>query len=295
MPGEPVRRRRDRPSPLLAGLVLVMVTALGLLLSPQALRAAVSQETRTAVASTSDPGGGSVAPRPDAAPAGFPRLVFSDEFDSGELDGRKWLASRDGYRSGAFNPNKEGAYFDPENVTVAGGQLHLTLRDAPGTRVWGKTYAWSSGAVTTQGTFAFGDNSFVAARIRLPTSDGLWPAFWTAVAGRWPPETDIFEFFGTQQQARPRFNYHPPTRAHGGSRLYGETDVDYRQGWHTYGLLRQGGVLTPFVDGVAYPEASVTGGDSLQHYLILNLSAYAGHDPEPGSSMAVDWVRVWTS
>jgi beta-glucanase (GH16 family) len=274
--------------------VLVVVTALGLLLSPQALRAAVARQPVTAVTSTSD-AGGSVALRPDAAPAGFPQLVFSDDFSGDKLDGSTWLASRDGYRSGAFNPDKEGAYFDPENVAVSGGQLHLTLRDSPGTQVWGKTYAWSSGAVTSQGRFTFGDRSYVAARIHLPTSDGLWPAFWTAVEDRWPPETDIFEFFGTQQQARPRFNYHPPTTPHGGSRLYGETDVDYRQGWHTYGLLRQGGVLTPFVDGVAYPEASVTGGDNLQHYLILNLSAYAGHHPEPGSSMAVDWVRVWTS
>ena len=292
MPGTPIRRRPDRPSPLLAVVVLVVVTALGLLLSPQALRAAMTWRPGTAVASTS---GAGVAPRPDAPPAGFSQLVFSDDFDSEKLDGRKWLASRDGYRSGAFNPDKEGAYFDPENVALSGGQLHLTLRDAPGTRVWGKTYAWSSGAVTTQGRFAFGDGSYVAARIQLPTSDGLWPAFWTAVPDRWPPETDIFEFFGTHQQARPRFNYHPPTGQHHGARLYGDTDVDYRQGWHTYGLLRQGGVLTPFVDGVAYPEASVTGGDSLQHYLILNLSAYAGHHPEPGSSMAVDWVRVWTT
>lgn len=221
-------------------------------------------------------------------------MRFSDDFDGHSLDGSKWLPSRDGNRSGAFNPDREGAYFDPTNVRVANGQLDLTLEDAPGTKVSGTTYQWSSGAVSTEGKFAFGDNSYLEARIKVPTSDGLWPAFWTAVPGPRPPETDVFEFFGTQKQSRPKFNYHPPTGPHTGPQVYGDPAVDYRQGWHTYGLLRQDGVLTPYVDGVAYPEASVTGADARQHHIILNLSAYAGRAPAPGSTMSVDWVRVWT-
>jgi beta-glucanase (GH16 family) len=274
--------------------MLVLLATAALLLPPRTLQAAA--RAQSSGAGSADGSHRGLTRLPDSAPAGgLTRLAFSDDFSGDQLSRKKWLASRDGHRSGAFNPDKEGAYFDPKNVTVSGGQLHLTLRDAPGTRVWGKSYRWASGAVTTQGRFTFGDGSYVAARIHLPTSDGLWPAFWTAVPNRWPPETNIFEYFGTQQQTRPRFNYHPPTGPHRGTRPYGEADVDYRQGWHTYGLLRQGGVLTPYVDGVAYPEASVAGADSLRHFLILNLSAYAGHDPEPGSRMSVDWVRVWTS
>ncbi|WP_255419327.1 hypothetical protein [Geodermatophilus marinus] len=33
--------------------------------------------------------------------------------------------------------------------------------------------------------------------------------------------------------------------------------------------------------------------DDLAHFVILNLAVYAGEQPEPGSAVFVDWVRVW--
>ena len=302
MPTPTSRTRREQLLLLLLAVVLAGAVAAATLVRPGTSPGTLLD--RLAAGTTAVPAGGSddaatgarLPPVPDsAAPAGYTHLAFADEFGGTRLDGRKWRDSRDGHVSGAYNPDKENAYYDPANVHVAGGQLHLTLRAAPGSEVWGHDYAWSSGAVTTEDRFTLGDDSYVAARVKLPTSDGLWPAFWTAVPHHWPPETDIFEFFSTARQSRPKFDYHPAGGGHVGARSYGEADVDYRQGWHTYGLLRQDGVLTPYLDGVAQPQVSVAGADTLQHYLVLNLALYSGHQPAAGSTLSVDWVRVWTA
>ena len=281
---QPLPSDRNSSLGVLAVALVLLVLAVSAALVP---RASGEPVPSAAPGRRSDPAAGS---RP---PAGYTRLVFGDDFDGGRLDGRRWLASRDGARSGPFNPHREAAYFDPEAVTVEDGRLRMTLQEAPDVKVWGRTYQWSSGAVSTADRFSVGDESFVAARVKLPVSDGLWPSFWLAAPDRWPPETDIFEYFGTHKQSRPKFNYHPPTGKHTGPEYYGEEDVDYRVGWHTYGLLRQDGVLTPYVDGIAYPEASVVDQDDLSRFLVLNLSLYRGHQPSPGSALQVDWVKVW--
>jgi beta-glucanase (GH16 family) len=221
-------------------------------------------------------------------------LVFSDEFDGNSLDRTKWEPNRygkDGGGDAPFNPSADDAWFSRENVRVRDGKLVLTLKREPRT-LEGKTFAYSSGVVQTEQHFLVKPGSYIEARLKVPKCDGCWPAFWTAAPNVWPPELDILEFFGTDTQARPAFNYHPPKGRPVGPIEYGNGSVDYTTSYHVYGMLWDGYKAVPRLDGERYPG---TRGEMTQlaQALILNLSVQTGHTPPPGSEMRVDWVRVW--
>jgi beta-glucanase (GH16 family) len=50
---------------------------------------------------------------------------MSDEFDGGSLDTNKWVRNMEWWKG------RPPALFKAENVTVSGGQLHLTMRKEP--------------------------------------------------------------------------------------------------------------------------------------------------------------------
>lgn len=242
-----------------------------------------------------------VPPAPDGPPAaaGPWTQVFADEFNGTALDRSKWRANRYGGNGvdGPFNPAHEGAYYSPRNVSVRDGSAVLELRPEPRV-VDGVRYTYSSGMISSQGSFAVRDGSYVEARVHIPIGPGVWPAFWTMPDDRWPPETDIFEYFDTIRRQQPYFIYHFPSPNGQDGRLsvstYGDPAVDYRNSWHTFGMLRSAGRLMPYLDGVPYPAAAVpAGADDLPQFLMLNLAMYAGGTPAPGTSMLIDWVRVW--
>lgn len=217
--------------------------------------------------------------------------MFGEEFTA-PLDPARWVNGRQagGGLQGAFNPALEGTYIDPANATVTDGTLRLTLAARP-TTVWGVAYTYAGACVTTEPSYRLLPGDYVEASIRVPQGDGVWPAFWAVAPGQWPPEIDIFEFFDTNKQGWPRFNYHRLDGTQTGPKAYGT--VEYRNSWHTYGLLRgTDGTLTPYLDGVACPAVAVTGADSLSYYLLINLAMYAGRTP-PTTVMSVDWVRAW--
>jgi beta-glucanase (GH16 family) len=238
---------------------------------------------------------------PPPSPQGPPgtwRNVLDDEFSGASLNGSWWQPDRYGTTGGdaPFNPSQEGAWFSPGNVAVSGGTLSLTIRSDPRTLL-GRDYPYSSGMVQSPPDATIGPGSYVEARIEVPTCDGCWPAFWLDPSKGSPPEIDGFEFFGTGDpaQSRPSFNYWPPDGGSRGSAAYGNPEVDYRGAYHTYGILWTKNAITPYVDGVAYPQVGVTS-DITQEKLaiIINLSVMAGHQPAAGSQMRVDWVRVWS-
>lgn len=239
-----------------------------------------------------------VQPRP-TGPSGAWSLRLDQTFGAGRLDRSVWRASRygaDDTDESPFNPDLEDALFSSRNVAVAGDGLTLRTT-AGGANAGGRSYRYRSGTVSTEGTFTFGDDSYVEARVRIPRDAGLWPAFWAVPSGDWPPEVDMFEFFDTGTDTRPAFNYHHRDGAgqlrQTGPRRYGDPAVDYRTGWHTYGLQRTDGRLVPWLDGVAYPDVAATGLGDTRLFLILNLSVRRGSSLPGGESMDVSHVRAW--
>ena len=103
-------------------------------------------------------------------------LVWSDEFDGAQLDPEVWFyESGDGTQYGIPFPawgNNELQYYLPDNVQVANGALQITAR-----RESAEGYNFTSGRVTTRDRVAF-KYGRIEASIKLPSGQGLWPAFW---------------------------------------------------------------------------------------------------------------------
>jgi beta-glucanase (GH16 family) len=151
------------------------------------------------------------APIADTAPQGdgginIPdgyKLIWSDEFNTdGTPDSKNW-----NYEKG-FVRNNELQWYQSNNATVKGGLLIIEGRKERVTNPnysasgsdWKTTrqYAdYTSTSMTTSGLQSWQYGRFEM-RARIPTSAGMWPAWWTlGVSGEWPSngEIDIMEYY----------------------------------------------------------------------------------------------------
>jgi beta-glucanase (GH16 family) len=274
------------------GVLVVLVAAVVLAIEPWRAPA-----VRSDVGAS--PTGGSPEEPAGTGPdglAGSWSLVISDDFDGTELNRDLWQPNRYGFDQwdAPFNPDGEEAFYAPSNAKVSDGHLVLSLERDP-QRVADRSYDYRSGMVRMAEGRTVAPGSYVEARIDIPRCDGCWPAFWSVAPDTWPPEIDIFEFFdtGAEGETRPKFNYFRPTGGQRGTKPYGVKGVDYREGFHTYGLLWDGAQAVPYLDGVAYPEAGASQQmTEMDQAIIMNLAVFSGGRPE-NSEMRVDWFRVW--
>jgi len=289
MPVLSSRRHRTRLRPGLWWLVAVAVVVVLVVVLVGCGRAVRPETSGTAPR---------VEPARPTASSGVPAdwvQVFADDFDAATLDRSIWQPDRSGEKAGVpFNTDIEDGWFSPANVSVADGSLVFTIGSNDRT-IHGLTYGYSSGMVQSNAAIPLTPSRYVEARIKFPRCDGCWPAFWLHPLDRWPPEIDIAEYLETGTKSRPGFNYFDADGKKIGLREYGKRGVDYRDEFHTYGVLWEGDRLVPYLDGVAYPELTatrnITQGPMM---IILNLSVRAGYETVPGQKMLVDWVRVWS-
>ncbi|HEX2979443.1 MAG TPA: glycoside hydrolase family 16 protein [Anaerolineaceae bacterium] len=133
---------------------------------------------------------------------GASETIFFDDFTSDALDRTKWNVAI----TGEVTNTEQQAYVDsPETIYLisgesegANGALVIHPRWRPGTRTpEGKTFDFISGRIHTRGRVEFTYGS-IAARIRMTTGAGLWPAFWALGSGEWPQcgEIDMMEYVG---------------------------------------------------------------------------------------------------
>ncbi|HEV8548919.1 MAG TPA: glycoside hydrolase family 16 protein [Polyangiaceae bacterium] len=129
-------------------------------------------------------------------------LVWHDEFDvDGAPDPKNWK-----FETG-FVRNEEDQWYQKDNATVEGGLLVIEGRkeqvknpNYTGSGDWktSREYAeYTSSSLNTSGLQSFQYGRFEM-RARIPTSSGMWPAWWTlGVSGEWPSngEIDIMEFY----------------------------------------------------------------------------------------------------
>lgn len=226
--------------------------------------------------------------------AGSWNLIMQDEFSGSSLNAM-WSTQRGpSYSYGnPYNASIEDAWYLANNPKVQDGKLVLTLNQ-------GATngYPYSSGMVQNgrSWTYKYG---YIEARVKVPGNIGVWPAFWTLPApvdSTWPPEIDVFEF-GLQSQTRPSFNYHygtSPNNYQRGLEMYGSSNVDYSQDYHTYGMLWTAQKIQVYIDGQAGPSytnmANIT---NMNQYTIFNLALKKGYTVPSGTAMYVDYIRVW--
>lgn len=235
-------------------------------------------------------------------------LAWQDEFDGPA--GQRPDSSRWTYDIGTDWGNAQ-LEFDtarPENVSLDGaGRLAITARKES---YQGQGY--TSGRINTNGRFEQTGGRFEA-RIRVPTGQGLWPAFWLlgsnfATAG-WPGcgEIDAMEYRGQEPDIL-HGSLHGPGYSGGSAvtRRYavpgGRLDTDF----HIYAVEWTSNRITWSLDETVY--FTVTPADlpnsarwvfDHPHFIILNL-AVGGHfvgapdaDTVFPQNLLVDYVRVY--
>ncbi|HKB89329.1 MAG TPA: glycoside hydrolase family 16 protein [Opitutaceae bacterium] len=142
-------------------------------------------------------------------------------------------------------------------------------------------HSFASGLLISDKRYAF-KYGYVEGRFKLPGNRGAWPAFWLLVddtsktdpitAHAWPPEMDVFEFFG----------HRPMKHSAGiigikGEKLnwnfgYNETGFDISKDFHTWGLEWNADQIVLTFDGKIWARSNTP--ESLQRpmYLLINLA-----------------------
>ena len=237
-------------------------------------------------------------------------LVWSDEFDGTAVDTTKWeFMIGDGSAFGIPGwGNNELQYYRSQNATVANGELTITARQE-----WfgGKQYTSARLRTINRADFTYGRFEM---RAKLPTGQGMWPAFWmlptNSPYGGWAAggEIDIMEMVGNQPDTiHGTIHYGGPwpenTRSGASTNLAPGTGTD----WHTYAVEWDQGIIRWFVDGQLYSTRTSwysTNGSfpapfDVDFHMLLNL-AVGGDWPGPpnGSTQfpqeyVIDYVRVY--
>ena len=260
-------------------------------------------------------------------------LVWSDEFsNSGTTntlpDSKTWTYDTGfqccgnneqetycaaGSSTAPCDPNNPNAYIDTTGI------LHVTARNPSGT-------AYTSARLKTQGQFTFMYGR-IEARMMLPESQGMWPAFWllgnNIVTLSWPAcgELDVMEHIDGNNPP-PYAGGTPPGYDWIAGSVHGGTSASEANGtqqyhptgfsaaaWHTYGMIWSKGQVQYYVDDPTNVYSTFTPAnfpgtwpfDQGPQFILLNL-AVGGDWPGnvngttvfPGD-MQVDYVRIYTN
>lgn len=244
-------------------------------------------------------------------------LVWSDEFDGAGgtgADATKWTHDiGDGCSAGICGwGNNEKEYYtnSADNIALNGaGQLEIVARVAPaGLTCYYGACRYTSAKIHTRGKMN-AEPGRVEARIKLPTGQGLWPAFWMLGSGfpntPWPQcgELDIMEFRGSQPSLMSSAIHGP---GYSGATPFAHTHTLPSGEYHTYSVIWDATNVQFFVDGVVHYTVSRSDlerfGNSVlgqSYFVILNLAVGGHFDGDPASdailpaTMVIDYVRVY--
>ena len=201
---------------------------------------------------------GAPGPAPAAAPtvydpSGFD-LIWRDDFDF--FDDSIWTVGLEDTATGDRVPaqggrfllnNRYSGYITEEDSYVEDGALYLLnqKRDIVGTDPPGEFSFTSGWVMSMHKRFVNGtqDPVYIEFRAKFPTGDKVWPALWLIPeAIVWPPEIDMWEYFGqfftfTRDEMYMRYIHgHWTSPAHYDVRI-GNFHRDYNNEiWHIYGF-----------------------------------------------------------
>lgn len=249
-------------------------------------------------------------------------LLWSDEFDGAAgapVNSRYWEHdSGDGCSvalCGWGNQEKESYRSGTDNVALDGsGRLAIVARQAPpGAPCYYGSCRYTSGRIKTKGKVT-AQPGRIEARIRIPSGQGLWPAFWALGDGyprtRWPlaGELDIMENHGSNPAAissaihGPGYSGSTTPFVHNFPLSRGSFSDDF----HLFAVEWDSTRVRFMVDDVEHYRVTRVDVESKGSwvfdqpvFLILNLAVGGHFDGDPVSdrilpaTMLVDFVRVY--
>nr|ABW02992.1 glycoside hydrolase family 16 precursor [Pedobacter sp. 4236] len=224
------------------------------------------------------------------------QLLWSDDFDGNAVNQANWS-----FETGAGGwGNNEKQYYQPDNATVADGNLIITAKKQS---VGGAPY--TSARMITRGKKEYTYGRFEA-RIKLPQGQGQWPAFWMLGSNigsvGWPKcgEIDIMENVNTNTQVLGTIHWFDQAYAY-----YGGNTNTTPQNYHVYRVDWTPTSITWYVDNIQFHVAnianSINGTDEFHRpfFLLLNM-AVGGNLPGQTidesrlpAKMYVDYVKVY--
>jgi beta-glucanase (GH16 family) len=237
-------------------------------------------------------------------------LFWHDEFDGATLNTTNWTALN---RQDSYNNEKQ--YYLPSQAAVANGNLQIT---ATNQAIANKLYR--SGLITSNALY--GPGRFEA-RIDLPTTQGMWPAFWlNPNQVQWPlgGEIDILENKGSQPTiVSSAFHWQKDPGPCCGAHLFtskiytaasGGNPVNFTAGFHTYAVewdknqTSNANEIRYYVDDNLFFTVTQNSSMSDANFttaknIILNLAVGGDFGGDPNGTtvfpqtMLVDYVRVW--
>lgn len=239
------------------------------------------------------------------------KLVWSDEFDSAELNSNNWNCQQE--TAGTFNKEWQRYTADEQNAYIEDGMLVLKAIHESDSH--GHNQYTSARLNTAQKqTFQYGK---IAARAQLPYGKGIWPAFWMLGANidenggdtPWPftGEIDIFELYGTKDDAVVEANIHyadlegKHTMMH--PPAFKLKEGIFADAFHIFELEWTEKSITWLVDGEAYAsvaiDSEVFSAFHKEFFILLNIAVggyYADYPDDTTKfpqTMYVDWIRVY--
>lgn len=245
------------------------------------------------------------------------KINWSDEFDGDALNTDNWSYcignNGDDGTLWRWGNNELQYYTDSEeNVKVSDGTLKLIAK-------WENKGScnYTSGRIKTAGKVEVG-YGYVEARIKLPSVNGIWPAFWMLGANEpkgWPycGEIDIMEAWNTGDfaqnclhyaDANGKDNYSNNMSTNTFLRKWGLSQWNKTE-WHTYGVYRNENKLVFYYDGKrASRVIDITNTQMTEmhndYYILLNVacggnlaSNIAPSEANLPAQMEVDYVRYY--
>ncbi|MGZ7445475.1 glycoside hydrolase family 16 protein [Paenibacillus sp. TH7-28] len=281
------------------------------------------------------------APRPDVPdgediPVGTPSnpaiegmdLIWQDEFNETGLNTSKWNYELGYYLSddpgtwGWGNAELQHYTNSAQNVFVQDGKLNIKALNEPKSFPQDPSrYAqYSSGKINTKDHFSlkYGRVDF---RAKLPTGNGIWPAFWMLpqdnVYGSWAAsgEIDVMEARGRlpgTSSGAIHFGGQWPANTHVSGEYHFPEGQTIANDFHVYSVVWEEDNIKWYVDGKFFFKATRDQWYSTAapnnpnapfdqpFYLIMNLAIGGNFDggitPNPGdipATLQVDYVRVY--
>ncbi len=234
-------------------------------------------------------------------------LAWADEFSGTSIDPNNWTYDVGG---GGWGNNELETYTSsPANSYVQNGELVIKAIKSRG--------RYTSARLKTQGLHSW-QYGKVAARIRLPYGQGLWPAFWmlgdniTTVG--WPKcgEIDIMELIGGGENRDDTIYGTMHWEENGSHVMAGSGPIElpdpqfFYQDYHVFEIEWNATTIIWRLDSVEYFRASVDttvfpNREEFQRpfFIILNLAVGGNWPGNPNHNtvfpqyMYVDWVRVY--
>ena len=227
---------------------------------------------------------------------------MSDEFEGTALDTNKWVLGIAGWRG------RQPAWFNPTNVTVSNGQLHLTMRKEAAPKELQKDgyHDYSSAALHTRARASYG---YYEVKAR-PMNSGGSSSFWFThedpeVHPTWSAEVDVFELCGKNPEADRRYHMTlhvwrtPESQRHVQVGSYWEAPWRFAEDFHVFGFQWGPDQLRWYVDGVLVRTVSNTHWHQplSLHFDSETMPEWFGmpKDADLPSTFSIEYVRAWTA